>query len=109
MNGTFKIGDVVTLKSGGHRMTISGFLDGRFFCKWSHGHDVKAWGFDPAELTLAADAHLRDAAPDLLTAAERALNFLLNHQHSHGIEEGSADELQSTQMLRAAIAKAKGC
>lgn len=49
-----------------------------------------------------ANARLIAAAPDLLAAAERALNFIEN-------TEGEMSEtLPSGDLLRAAIAKAKG-
>ena len=47
----FKKGDVVRLKSGGPRMTISSVEDdGRFFCLWFDGNDQKQKIFDGAVL-----------------------------------------------------------
>jgi len=45
---------------------------------------------------------IREAAPELLAAAERALNFITNTEGEMG------EALESGDMLRAAIAKARG-
>lgn len=55
-----------------------------------------------------ADARLAAAAPELLEALERALNFGLNTQSEFGIVDGSEDEFQFVKLARAAIAKARG-
>ena len=44
---------------------------------------------------------------ELVAAAKRCENFLLNHQRSLGIEDGSVDELECTKMTRAVLAKVK--
>lgn len=49
-----------------------------------------------------ANARLIAAAPDLLAAAERALNYITNTEGEMG------ETLESGDMLRAAIAKARG-
>jgi hypothetical protein len=49
-----------------------------------------------------ANARLIAAAPDLLAAAKRALNFIENTESEMGCS------LESGEQLRAAIAKAKG-
>lgn len=53
-----------------------------------------------------ANGYVLAAASDLLKAARKALNFLLNTQASVGIQEDSEDEFDTTRALRAAIAKA---
>jgi hypothetical protein len=51
---------------------------------------------------LVANAHLIAAAPDLLEAAQRALNYIANTESEMGTTFATGD------MLRAAIAKALG-
>ncbi|MCL4481148.1 MAG: DUF2158 domain-containing protein [Bacteroidetes bacterium] len=57
----FKIGDVVQLKSGGPKMTISqedvnshGHFSGKIICEWFYDGDVKWHSFYEEELTLAS-------------------------------------------------------
>lgn len=54
MHSTFKIGDVVMLKSGGPRMTVSGpaLDDGDFPCIWFDFADKKFDTFHPEMLAL---------------------------------------------------------
>ena len=42
---------------------------------------------------------------ELVAAAKRCENFLINHQRSLGIEDGSVDELECTKMTRTVLAK----
>jgi hypothetical protein len=49
-----------------------------------------------------ANANLIASAPDLYAAAERALNFIENTEGEHDVQ------LESGDMLRAALAKARG-
>jgi len=73
-----------------------------------HGDEL----LSPAEFVMATtkgnrpsdnDARLIAAAPDLLEALQKALNYLQNTEEEFGITLDSADA------CRAAIAKAEGC
>lgn len=59
-------------------------------------------------LEAEANARLIAATLDLLDAARKALNFCLNTQSELGIEPESEYEMDTTKILRAAIAKATG-
>jgi uncharacterized protein YodC (DUF2158 family) len=48
-----KVGDVVTLKSGGHLMTVASIDEGSVTCDWSVRGDVKSKSFPAAELQKA--------------------------------------------------------
>ena len=54
MSGNFKDGDVVQLKSGSPKMTISGenALTGGYICVWFVGTEVKSYTFVPESLIL---------------------------------------------------------
>lgn len=45
-----KVGDIVTLKSGGHLMTVASIDEGSVTCDWSVRGDVKSKSFPAAEL-----------------------------------------------------------
>jgi uncharacterized protein YodC (DUF2158 family) len=47
----FKIGDVVTLKSGGGKMTVEGTAEDSISCVWSDGKKVFRDKFHPDMLT----------------------------------------------------------
>lgn len=50
----FKVGDVVRLKSGGPKMTVSHIKDGNVWCTWFVGEtDPKNAYFKPEMLALA--------------------------------------------------------
>lgn len=76
----------------------------------THRHQIAAFGKTVAhvyctkgdETSDAANARLIAAAPDLLEAARRALNFIQNTEDEFG------DNLPSGDALRAAIARATG-
>jgi uncharacterized protein YodC (DUF2158 family) len=69
----FKIGDTVTLKSGGHLMTVASIDEGSVTCDWSVRNDVKSKSFPAAELQKA---DLPRAKPTIdvsrLTSEQRA-------------------------------------
>lgn len=57
-HGNWREGDVVTLKSGGPSMTISGFHDSSndsVQCMWFAGNDRKVDWFHPNTLKLVPD------------------------------------------------------
>jgi uncharacterized protein YodC (DUF2158 family) len=49
----FKIGDTVTLNSGGHLMTVLTFERGGVTCAWSVKSDIKSKSFPAAALVKA--------------------------------------------------------
>ncbi len=55
----FKPGDVVQLKSGGPRMTVSSIREGRIICEWFTGSERaskrEVAGFEPAVLVKVPD------------------------------------------------------
>lgn len=64
MNQIYKIGDIVTLKSGGPRMTISNdktgignqgskFWNGRYYCQWFENDKIQTGIFIQEVLKLA--------------------------------------------------------
>ena len=80
---------------------MSEFVEWFLLCQ--HGpHDLGKtyYGSDVATSEWPANARLIAAAPELLDAAQRALNYITNTESEFGITLGSGD------MLRAAIAKA---
>ena len=84
-------------------------LDGLFVCpasiEGSDGNPVCQFGSEAGSGTLfenEADYHLIAAAPELLEAALKALNFIENTESEMG------EALSSGDSLRAAIAKAGG-
>lgn len=57
MANQFKVGDVVQLKSGGPKMTVSeSYNDGTLGCVWFLGSDQKAGTFPSDALELAPPA-----------------------------------------------------
>ena len=52
-DGVFKVGDTVTLKSGGHLMTVASIDEGSVTCDWSLRGDIKSKSFPAAELQKA--------------------------------------------------------
>jgi uncharacterized protein YodC (DUF2158 family) len=52
-DGVFKVGDTVTLKSGGHLMTVASVDEGSVTCDWSLRGDIKSKSFPAAELQKA--------------------------------------------------------
>lgn len=49
-NKAFSVGDVVSLKSGGHLMTVASIEEDSVTCDWSVRGDVKSKSFPAAEL-----------------------------------------------------------
>jgi uncharacterized protein YodC (DUF2158 family) len=51
---TYKIGDIVRLKSGGPSMTVDsiGERDGRIWCHWFAGNKLETGGFSPESIGL---------------------------------------------------------
>ena len=76
-------------------------ISGRLAIGWAEG-TVAYVALPDSDDTELADASLIAAAPELLEAAERALNFIANTENEIG------DTLESGDLLRAAIAKARG-
>jgi uncharacterized protein YodC (DUF2158 family) len=52
-DAVFEVGDVVSLKSGGHLMTVASINEGSVTCDWSVRDDVKSKSFPAAELKHA--------------------------------------------------------
>jgi uncharacterized protein YodC (DUF2158 family) len=50
-----KVGDVVSLNSGGHLMTVASIDEGSVTCDWSVRGDIKSKSFPTAELKKAAE------------------------------------------------------
>jgi uncharacterized protein YodC (DUF2158 family) len=46
----FKVGDVVLLKSGGPKMTVSEIDEDSVFCRWFHNNRVQSACFAPEQL-----------------------------------------------------------
>ncbi len=57
MADTFKVGQVVQLKSGGPKMTVSGFsnIDESVYCTWFAGAKKEHGSFPPDTLMPALD------------------------------------------------------
>ncbi len=49
----FKVGDVVQLKSGGPKMTVSEIDSDGVFCQWFHNSRVQTADFAPEQLRNA--------------------------------------------------------
>ena len=58
-DAVFEVGDVVSLKSGGHLMTVASINEGSVTCDWSVSGDVKSKSFPAAELKHANELKLR--------------------------------------------------
>lgn len=50
-----KAGDVVMLKSGGPRMTVTWVSDGKTYCQWFDGNDAKGTNFQAVQLRAVPD------------------------------------------------------
>jgi len=69
-----KVGDIVTLKSGGHLMTVASIDEGSVTCDWSVRGDVKSKSFPAAELQKADQPRSAKSTIDVsrLTSEQRA-------------------------------------
>lgn len=69
-----KVGDIVTLKSGGHLMTVASIDEGSVTCDWSVRGDVKSKSFPAAELQKADQPRSAESTIDVsrLTSEQRA-------------------------------------
>jgi uncharacterized protein YodC (DUF2158 family) len=55
MSNNFKAGDVVVLKSGGPKMTVTRVEGSHVFCSWFVGTKSEKGNFPPDALELAQD------------------------------------------------------
>jgi uncharacterized protein YodC (DUF2158 family) len=82
-DAVFKVGDVVSLKSGGHLMTVASIDQGSVTCDWSVRGDIKSKSFPAAELKQAA-------AP--LTLEQLVLGSMKLREETTTIEHASDKE-----------------
>jgi uncharacterized protein YodC (DUF2158 family) len=54
-DAVFKVGDVVSLKRGGHLMTVASIDESSVTCDWSVRGDVKSKSFPSEELKQATE------------------------------------------------------
>ena len=68
----FKIGDVVSLNSGGHLMTVVSTDEGSVTCDWSVRGDIKSKSFPAGALKIAAEPAVPLTLEELISKVVKA-------------------------------------
>jgi len=68
----FKIGDVVSLNSGGHLMTVVSTDEGSVTCDWSVTGDIKSKSFPTGALKIAAEPAVPLTLEELISEVVKA-------------------------------------